>query len=102
MPRAPARNFRSFSGMQPGRAVVLVHGLWLHGLAMNVLQRHLVREGYAAHSFSYPSIRLDIDANAERLRRYCERVECDELDFVGHSLGGLITLTVLPLLARAR
>ena len=88
--------------MTPRRAVVLVHGLWLHGLAMNVLQRRLVREGHVAHAFSYPSIRLDIDANAERLRRYCERVEGDTLDFVGHSLGGLITLAALPRLPRAR
>lgn len=53
---------------------MLVHGLWLHGYAMKPLERRLAREGCATHVFSCPSIRLAIDANAERLLRYCERI----------------------------
>ncbi|KPK13684.1 MAG: acetyltransferase/hydrolase, partial [Betaproteobacteria bacterium SG8_41] len=35
--------------------VVLVHGLWVHGLVMELMRRRVARAGYRAHAYSYPS-----------------------------------------------
>ena len=34
--------------------VVLVHGLWVHGVAMALMRRRIARFGYRALSYSYP------------------------------------------------
>jgi len=74
--------------------VVLVHGLWVHGITMELMRRRIARQGYRALAYSYPSMRLTLAENADRLARYCRtlggRVHC-----VGHSLGGLIVLHML-------
>jgi pimeloyl-ACP methyl ester carboxylesterase len=75
--------------------VVLVHGLWVHGVAMGLMRRRLARRGYRAHAYSYPSMRLTLAENAERLARYCRDLSAPRLHFVGHSLGGLIILRML-------
>ena len=57
--------------------VVLVHGLWMHGLAMQPLRWQLERQGFSAHCFSYPSLSASLQQNLERLvalvRRATER-----------------------------
>ena len=74
--------------------VVLVHGLWMHGLAMGLMRRRIVRHGYRAVSYSYPSMQLTLTENADRLARYCRALGA-RVHFVGHSLGGLILLRML-------
>lgn len=76
-------------------AVVLVHGLWVHGVFMEWQRRRVARCGYRAVSFSYPSMRLSLGENAERLARFAGALEADLVHFVGHSLGGLIVLRML-------
>jgi len=78
--------------------VILVHGLWVHGIAMELMRRRVARCGYRALAYSYPSMRLTLAENAERLARFCRNIAPPRLHFVGHSLGGLI---VLRMLARA-
>jgi pimeloyl-ACP methyl ester carboxylesterase len=78
--------------------VVLVHGLWVHGIAMELMRRRVARCGYRALAYSYPSMRLTLAENAERLARFCRDIAAPRLHFVGHSLGGLI---ILRMLARA-
>ena len=75
--------------------VVLVHGLWVHGVVMALMRRRVARGGYRVLAYSYPSVRLSLAENAERLLRFCRGLAVPRLHFVGHSLGGLITLDML-------
>jgi len=80
--------------MEP-ETVVLVHGLWVHGVAMGLMRRRIARRGYRALAYSYPSVRLTLSENVERLARYCRELSASRLHFVGHSLGGLIAMQLL-------
>lgn len=75
--------------------VVLVHGLYMHGAAMLLLHRRLAAAGFRVATYSYPSMRLGFAANVERLARHCRALEAARLDFVAHSLGGLLVLRAL-------
>lgn len=75
--------------------VVLVHGLWVHGIAMELMRRRVARSGYRVLAYSYPTVRLTLAENAERFARYCRELAAPRLHFVGHSLGGLIVLRML-------
>jgi pimeloyl-ACP methyl ester carboxylesterase len=75
--------------------VVLVHGLWVHGIAMELMRRRIARQGFRALSYSYPSMRLALAENAERLARFCRELGAPRVSLVGHSLGGLIVLRML-------
>ena len=74
--------------------VVLLPGLWMPGVAMMLLGARLQRAGYATRIFRYRG-RDPLQANVERLRRFCQV----PAHFVGHSLGGLV---ILEMLARHR
>jgi len=76
-------------------AVVLVHGLWVHGIAMALMRRHIARSGYRVLAYSYPTVRLTLAENAQRLARFCRDISATRLHFVGHSLGGLIVVRML-------
>jgi len=75
--------------------VVLVHGLWVHGIAMALLRRRLERGGYRVFAYSYPTTRLTFAENVARLARYCREVGALRSHFIGHSLGGLIVLRMV-------
>lgn len=77
--------------------VVLVHGLWVHGAVMALMQRRIARAGYRVLNYSYPTLRLTLTENAQRLARYCRDITAPRLHFVGHSLGGIILLRMLEL-----
>ena len=77
--------------MNRGDTVLLVHGLWLHGVAMWPMRRRLERCGYRVRAYSYPTMRLTLEQNRERLVHYC-RAATGKLHLVGHSMGGLIAL----------
>jgi pimeloyl-ACP methyl ester carboxylesterase len=82
--------------MLPGaETVVLVHGLWMHGIAMSPMRRRLESAGYRVFAYSYPSVRLAFAENTARLARYLRDVGALRAHFVGHSLGGLIVLGML-------
>ena len=75
--------------------VVIVHGLWVHGLAMELMRRRIARHGYRALAYSYPSMRLSVAENVERLVAYCRGLAAPRVHLVGHSMGGLIALRAL-------
>jgi pimeloyl-ACP methyl ester carboxylesterase len=75
--------------------VVLVHGLWVHGITMELMRRRVARCGYRALAYSYPSMRLTLTENAERLARFCRGIAAPRLHFIGHSLGGLVIVRML-------
>lgn len=72
--------------------VILVHGLFMHGIIMQYLEKKLLALGYDVVCFSYPSIRNSMAENTELLvqfmQQYCRTDET--CHFVGHSLGGLL------------
>ncbi len=77
-------------------AVVLAHGLWMTGLESKILRQRLSeRFDLDIHQFSYHSVRLGIDENADQLHDYLQSVDGDTLHLVGHSLGGLVILNML-------
>jgi pimeloyl-ACP methyl ester carboxylesterase len=85
------------------RSVILVHGLWMPGLAMSPMAGRLSRAGYRCHLFDYAGRERPLAANAERLAQYARSVGAAH--FVGHSLGGLVVLEALnpnPALAVGR
>ena len=75
--------------------VVLIHGLWFSGWSMSLLRHRLLRAGYRAKVFSYPTVSADLDDNACALARFATAQQADRLHFVAHSLGGLVLLTML-------
>jgi pimeloyl-ACP methyl ester carboxylesterase len=78
--------------------VLLVHGLWMHGVAMHLMKHRLERHGYVVRAYSYPTVRLTLHENAARLARYCASLPGRKLHFVGHSMGGLVALKAAELL----
>ncbi|MDJ0927693.1 MAG: alpha/beta hydrolase [Gammaproteobacteria bacterium] len=76
-------------------AIVLIHGLWMHGIVMEPLRHRLQnRHGYVVHNFSYPSVTQGINANVARLRDFVSQVTAPQVHLVGHSLGGVLALKV--------
>lgn len=70
--------------------VVLVHGLYLGGWSMALLDRSLRRRGYVIRRFSYATVRADIPASADRLHLFLAGLRAEEIHLVCHSLGGLV------------
>ena len=77
------------------QTVVLLHGLWFSGYILFVLARRLRRQGFTVHVYSYPSVRADLSANAERLARFLDKLNADTVHLVGHSLGGILIRALL-------
>lgn len=75
------------------RRVVLLHGLWMPGVAMQWLAGQLQAEGYAPEIFSYQSVADGPDLAVPRLIQALRRDT--GADIVAHSLGGLIALQAL-------
>lgn len=79
----------------PRELVVLVHGLLMPGAATVFLARRLRAAGFDTRSFAYPSVRGDLEDIAARLARAAAGHALPRVHFVGHSLGGLVLLTML-------
>jgi pimeloyl-ACP methyl ester carboxylesterase len=72
-------------------AVVIVHGLWLHGVVMSPMARQIARHGYDVRTYTYPTVRLTLTQNAERLANFAQGLG-RTVHLVGHSMGGLVAL----------
>jgi pimeloyl-ACP methyl ester carboxylesterase len=75
--------------------VVLVHGLWVHGVLMTLQRCYLERMGFDAVTYSYPSVRLTLSENACRLAQFSRTLDAPVIHWVGHSLGGLVILRMI-------
>jgi hypothetical protein len=69
--------------MTQQEAVILVHGLWMHGVIMALLQRRVARYGYQVAKFSYPSVRFTLTENAHHLAAFCRTLNVPGLHLVG-------------------
>ena len=83
------------SGAQP--FVVLVHGLWMHGFAMELQRIHLGRLGFEAHCHSYHSVGATLSENARQLADFARTRPEVQIHWLGHGLGGLVILRMLEL-----
>ena len=78
------------------RTVVLLHGIWSHGVGMFPIRRQLEREyGVKVLNFNYPSVTETLDGNARALRRFIDHSGVDATHLIGHSLGGVVALRML-------
>ncbi len=75
--------------------VILLHGLWLRGVAMSYLSRRLDVEGFDAQTFDYSTVRDGIDVASERLRERIGAFGNGKVHLVGHSLGGLVAAMIV-------
>ncbi len=80
------------------QAVVCVHGLWLSGFAMRYWRTQFSAAGYAARSFSYPTVRATLAQNRAALLRFVLGLPHQTIHFAGHSLGAV---TIVSMLAEA-
>src|SRR5690606_23992463 len=76
-------------------AVIVVHGLWMPGTETVLLRRRLRSAGYSPALFRYKSVTRTLSDNAKALAEFADSVPADTLHFVGHSLGGVLTLDML-------
>lgn len=71
---------------------LLIHGLHMHGLYMRPLAKKLAQAGFSTHAPSYHSLTQSIEAHSQIIHHWLlEHHQPDlPLNFVGHSLGGLV------------
>lgn len=89
---------RSVQKLKPmdGKVVVLVHGIIRSSKSFSGLAKELKQDGFTVVGFDYPSTRITIPEAADYLRRTIESLEgIDEINFVVHSMGGLVVRSYL-------
>ncbi|WP_353892941.1 hypothetical protein PRVXH_002333 [Proteinivorax hydrogeniformans] len=76
-----------------GKYVVLLHGLGRTNTAMEKMERFLSESGFIVYNLHYPSTKHKINKLADLVYKMLEEkklTEVKELNFVTHSLGGII------------
>ncbi|VEB37314.1 lipase LipB [Legionella sainthelensi] len=84
--------------------IVLVHGLMRTSLSMWPLKNFLKRKGYAVYIYSYPSHKYSIQEHGTYLNQYIKNLLAKnpgaKINFITHSLGGIITREALSQLSK--
>lgn len=75
--------------------IILIHGLWMHDFVLLPQQHWLAKRGFAVRRFSYPSMSRGVLHNARALSRFVASTNSGHIHLVGHSLGGLVALSML-------
>lgn len=92
---AELRKERQLAPMS-GKAVVLIHGMVRSSKSLHAMEKPFSEAGYQVFAFDYPSTRLTIPESAEFLRRSLSSLEgIEEINFVVHSMGGLVVRAYL-------
>jgi len=87
------KKIRREEGLRPmsGKAVILVHGIIRSSKSFDPMKERLQASGYQVFGFDYPSTRVDIPTSAQYLRRCIDSLDgVEEINFVAHSMGGLV------------
>ncbi len=75
--------------------IVLVHGLWNRGWSMAAVAKRLRTRGHNVQVFSYPTRSDSIEGHADELHAFVIKSGIGELNYVGHSMGGLVILKMM-------
>lgn len=75
--------------------MLLVHGLWFGRPSLWPLARMLRRHGLAPTPFGYSTVFRTPADSADALAERARALAADTLHYVGHSLGGLLILSML-------
>lgn len=79
-----------------GRAVILIHGIIRSAKSMGALRKQFTDDEFTVLGFNYASTRIDIPAAADYLHQVIESLDgIERIDFVVHSMGGLVTRAYL-------
>lgn len=78
-------------------SIVFIHGLWMNGMDISLLEHRFKKSGYATSRFRYKSISDTPINNANKLAEHIDSIKSDQIHFVCHSLGGLILRQCLHL-----
>lgn len=81
--------------MSGGDVVVLLHGLWMGQIEQSVLRYRLDRQhGFDTHVFYYRSVTEGLEQNVSALHDYLESLGAGKIHLVGHSLGGVLIVSL--------
>lgn len=90
---ATLKKIRTEKNLAPdaGPAVIMIHGLLQSSKCMSEMGAALRTAGYTTIEFDYPSTQVSIPEAARYLDRLIQSLEgFDEINFVVHSMGGLV------------
>ncbi|HET9032038.1 MAG TPA: alpha/beta hydrolase [Dokdonella sp.] len=74
--------------------VIVLHGIWMRGIAMLPLARRLRAAGFTVDTPDYPSVVGSWSDSASRLAEHWRGHAGRKVHVVGHSLGGMLALHV--------
>lgn len=77
--------------------IILIHGLFMPGVAMIKLRNFFEEKGYTTTVFSYHTISETPEKSAEKLKALIESLG-DDNAIICHSLGGLLTQKTLSMM----
>lgn len=84
--------------------IVLIHGLMRTSLSMWPLKNYLKRQGYEVYSYNYPSPKYSIQEHgiylSQFIKNLLEKNPGVKINFITHSLGGIITREALSSLSQ--
>ncbi|CZF82526.1 MULTISPECIES: PGAP1-like alpha/beta domain-containing protein [Grimontia] len=72
--------------------IILLHGLYMHGVAMIPLEKRLTNAGHAVLNISYSTVMPNLKALFGEMDAF---IDGEEAVIVGHSMGGVITRVYL-------
>jgi pimeloyl-ACP methyl ester carboxylesterase len=79
-----------------GKAVIVLHGILRSSKTFTMMRPALEKAGYTVIGFDYPSTQIEIGEAAQYLHHVVESLAgITEINFVVHSLGGLVTRAYL-------
>jgi pimeloyl-ACP methyl ester carboxylesterase len=84
------------------RPVIVLHGLWLPGSETWLLRRRLRAAGFQPRLFHFHTVSAGLDDNAAALARFLAESPGERVDFVGHSLGGVVAVHMMERLEPQR
>ncbi|MEM8844951.1 MAG: alpha/beta fold hydrolase [Pseudomonadota bacterium] len=75
-----------------GRIIVCLHGIWMKPGIFWYMQQNLNFAGYPTRLFGYSSVQQHLSVNADSLQQFLKSLPVKKIDFIAHSLGGLLLL----------
>ena len=79
-----------------GKAAILVHGILRSSKTFALMRPALGKAGYEVVGFDYPSTQIEVGKAADYLHQVIQSLEdVDQVNFVVHSLGGLVVRAYL-------